>query len=107
MGSKYYRERYYKEEWTKRVDIALLYRLQMLMEEMKRRAIKDQDKEIERWESQIRLMLAAINGEVTNIRLDDKQLPDCGLQDLVNVATDQPALKLLARHQAGRDNSDK
>lgn len=97
MGSNQYRERYYKKEWTKQVDISFLYQLQMLSEEMKRRAAKEQDHELERWSSQIRLMLATINGEVTNIRLDDKQLPDCGLQDLVNVAADQPSLKLLSR----------
>jgi len=95
MGSKHYREQYYKKEWTRRIDITLLYQLQTLSEEMRRRATRQQDRELEKWADQIRLMLASVNGEVTNIRLDDKQLPDCDLQDLVNVATDQPPLKLL------------
>jgi len=96
--SNYFRERHYKQHWTKRVDISLLYQLQMLSEEMKRRAAKDEDREIEKWSNQIRLMLATINGEVMNIKLDDKHLPKCDLQDLVQVATDQPLLlKLLTR----------
>ena len=107
MGINRYREQYYKQEWTKRVDISLLYQLQMLSEEMKRRATKDSDREIEKWANQIRLMLATINGEVTNIRLDDKELPDCGLQDLVNVATDEPTLRILTRHKTSLNTGSK
>lgn len=104
MGSNHYREQYYKKEWTKQIDISLLYQLQILSDEMKRRAVRQQDKELEKWSAHIRLMLATVNGEVANIKLDDKQLPDCGLQDLVNVATDQdqPPLRLLTRPKNSR-----
>jgi hypothetical protein len=99
MGTNYFRERHYKEEWTKRIDIALLFQLQAICEQMKKKAILQQDKALMDWASAIGLILATVNGEIVNIKLDDKQLPDCSLQDRVAVAAELPIpnLKILSK----------
>jgi len=66
---------------------------------MKKRATVQQDRELSAWANTIGLILATVNGEVVNIKLDDKQLPDCSLQDRVAVATALPLpnLKILLK----------
>lgn len=76
MGSSHYRELYYKKEWTKQVDISFLYQLQVISEEMKKRAKKDEDRRLEEWANQIRLIVARANGEEVNVKLAEYQMPE-------------------------------
>lgn len=76
MGSGYFREKYYKENWTKQVDISFLFQLQMISEEMDKRAKSYNDCRLEEWANQIRLIVARANGEEVNIKLADHAMPE-------------------------------
>lgn len=76
MGSNHYREWHYKKEWTRRIDIALLFQLQTIQARMKKRAVAQQDRELTDWANAIRLILATVNEEIENVELKKYQLPD-------------------------------
>jgi hypothetical protein len=76
MGNPYWRERHYKENWTKPVDISYLYQLQMISEEMKKRAKNDEDRRLEEWANQIRLIVARASGEEVNVKLTEYEMPE-------------------------------
>lgn len=76
MGSNQYREQYYKKEWTKQVDISYLFQLQMISEQMKKRAVKNKDCGLEEWANQIRLIVARASGEEANVRLVEHEMPE-------------------------------
>jgi hypothetical protein len=69
-----WKERHYRKHWTKPVDIAFLYQLQTIAGRMKTRADQDNDKELEEWAAQIRLIVARANGEELNIPLTEHRI---------------------------------
>lgn len=96
MGSSYYREKRHREEWTKRIDIALLFQLQAICTGMKKRAALQQDRELADWANAIRLILATVNEEIANIELKKYQLPDDHREIEPEEATDaMPNLRIL------------
>jgi hypothetical protein len=70
----YWRERHYREHWTKPLDITFLYQLGTIAAQMLKRAEKDGDKELFDWAAQIRLIVARANGEELNIPLAEHQI---------------------------------
>ncbi len=76
MGSTQWREKYYKENWTKQVDISLLFQLQIISEDMKKRVKRRPDYQLEEWANQIRLIVARANGEEVNIKLIEHEMPE-------------------------------
>ena len=69
-----WRERHYRKHWTRPVDIAFLYQLQAIAEQMKKRAEENGDKELEEWAARIRLIVARANGEELNIPLAEHRI---------------------------------
>ena len=69
-----WRERHYRKHWTKPVDVSFLYQLQTIAAQMKTRADRDNDKELEEWASRIRLIAARANGEELNIPLAEHRI---------------------------------
>lgn len=78
-----WREKHYRKHWTKPVDIAFLYQLQTIAEQMKKRAEQAEDKELEEWANRIRLIVARANGEELNIPLSEHRIaaPDIAVKD--------------------------
>lgn len=103
MGSNYYREDRYKREWTKRIDIALLFQLQAIYTGMKKRATAQEDRELADWANSLRLILAIVNEEVENIELKKHELPD-SYRQLDLDPEEQPLIPDLRilRHQKKR-----
>jgi len=91
MGNSYWREQHYIKEWTKQVDILFLYQLQTISEEMKRRALNQEDRQLAQWASQIRLIVANANGEQVNVQLAKHQMPVAESQDVIPI----PDLRIL------------
>lgn len=83
MSKGQWRARHEREHWTKRIDISLLYQLDMISAEMKKRAEEAEDKELQQWASSIRLIVARANGEELNIPLTKHQIksPDVVRKD--------------------------
>lgn len=69
-----WRERHYRKHWTKPVDISFLYQLETIAAQMKKRAEKNEDKELAEWASRIRLIVARANGEELNIPLAEHHI---------------------------------
>lgn len=75
MDKGRWRERHEREHWTKRIDISLIYQLEMISAQMKKRAEETGDKGLSEWASSIRLIIARVNGEINNIELAKFNLP--------------------------------
>jgi hypothetical protein len=73
-----WREQYYKKEWTKSVDISILYQMQMAIESL-RRMVKCKGqlakKSVERELEALEKCLAVARGDVVNFDLSKLQLP--------------------------------
>ena len=69
-----WRERHYRKHWTKPVDVSFFYQLQTIAAQMKTRADRDDDKELEQWAAQIHLIVARANGEELNIKLAEHRI---------------------------------
>ncbi len=69
-----WREQHYRKHWTKPVDVSFLYQLQTIAAEMKKRAVRDDDKKLEEWAAHIRLIVARANGEELNISLAEHRI---------------------------------
>ena len=74
MRKGQWRERYERENWTKRIDISFLYQLDTLAAQMKKRAEENDDKELLEWAQSVRLIVARANGEELNIPLTKHQI---------------------------------
>ncbi len=48
----------------------------MISEEMKKRAKNDEDRRLEEWADQIRLIVARANGEEVDIKLIEHEMPE-------------------------------
>lgn len=95
MGSNYYREKRHREEWTKRIDIALLFQLQTIYARMKKRATAQQDRELADWANAIRLILATVNEEIESVELKKYQLPEDHRELNLEELESTPDLRIL------------
>lgn len=74
MNKGQWKERYQREHWTKRIDVSFLYQLETISAQMKKRAEQQEDKELFDWASNIRLIVARVNGEELNVPLAEHQI---------------------------------
>ena len=74
-----WREAYYKKEWTKSVDISILYQMQAAVENLQR-MVKNKGrlakKSVEREIDALNKCLAAARGDVVNFDLSKLQMPE-------------------------------
>lgn len=75
MGSGYWKERHHKKEWTKSIDLSLLYQLGQIAERLTARAKADEDEALLREAEQLGLIVARINGDVASLDLAAIHLP--------------------------------
>jgi hypothetical protein len=71
-----WRERHYREQWTKRVDTSLLYRIKQEAKRIRRRAEELEEKAILESLSIIDIAVAVASGEASKIDLSAHQFPE-------------------------------
>lgn len=65
-----------EKEFTRKVDISFLYQLGTIAAQMAKRAEEEQNKRLFDWASQIRLIVARMNGEETVFDLAAFEMPE-------------------------------
>jgi len=72
----FYRRRYAEKEWTKKVDISLLFRLEQATARIKTIADRDQLKAILEEVEQLELALNIAQGRVKDFPLKEHEMPE-------------------------------
>jgi hypothetical protein len=74
-----WKERQYIENWTKRIEITALYQIQAVCDQMGSRAEATNDKELSRWSGTIKMVIAKVNGEITDFDLKRYEMSEANL----------------------------